>query len=252
MDLYLAASAGPKCHLPDHLFNDTVILESFIKIRPWQVDFLKKGIFKKFMLDSGAFTFMRNKKIFHNWDDYAEKYAYFIKENKIDLFFELDIDSVVGIDRVEELRKKIEKITNKKSIPVWHISRGWEYFIRMVQEYDYIGFGVFLTDNLDKNKYKYIPKFINKARQNNCKIHGLGFISPTGMKKYKFDSVDSAAWIYSNVTGQFIWVFDGQNIKKKGIRKNDKYKNLKINSKHLWQHNFKEWVKYQKYAEENL
>ena len=48
--------------------------------------------FGDFLLDSGAFTFIQakhNKKI--SWDQYIEEYADFIKRNKIQKYFELDI-----------------------------------------------------------------------------------------------------------------------------------------------------------------
>ena len=52
--------------------------------------------FGDFMLDSGAFIFMMDSKTAVNWDEYLERYADFINRNRIDKFFELDIDVVVG------------------------------------------------------------------------------------------------------------------------------------------------------------
>ena len=80
------------------------ILESFYYIN----DETKAMIpyYKDFLLDSGAFTFMQNTKTKINWDEYVERYAKFIKDNNIKHFFELDIDSIVGIEEVERLRNK--------------------------------------------------------------------------------------------------------------------------------------------------
>ena len=58
-----------------------------------------------FLLDSGAFSFMAGRKVV-NWDTYTEQYAEYINRYKIDLFFELDIDSIVGLQEVERLRAK--------------------------------------------------------------------------------------------------------------------------------------------------
>ena len=54
----------------------------------------------------------------------------FINTYKIDKFFELDIDSVVGYEEVLKLRKKLEHLTEKQCIPVWHTSRGKEDFLK--------------------------------------------------------------------------------------------------------------------------
>ena len=51
--------------------------------------------FGDFLIDSGAFTFMQNTKTHLDWNEYIDRYADFIKRNKIIKYFELDIDSVV-------------------------------------------------------------------------------------------------------------------------------------------------------------
>jgi hypothetical protein len=66
------------------------------------------------------------------------------------------------------------------------------------------------------------------------------------MKRYKFDSVDSTAWIYGNIGG-YIYQFTGRE-----IIQIHKPPNTRLKSKKVAIHNFKEWVKFQKYAYENL
>ena len=86
--------------------------------------------FGDFLLDSGAFTFMQNKKKGNiDWHAYIDNYVDFINRNNVKHFFELDIDSIVGYEKVKEIRKYIEQKTNKKCIPVWHKSRGKDEFI---------------------------------------------------------------------------------------------------------------------------
>lgn len=84
--------------------------------------------YENFLLDSGAFSFMSgaecSKKMLI---EYMERYIKFINENNIKYFFELDVDTIFGIEFVEELRAKLEQETNKKCIPVWHKGRGIEY-----------------------------------------------------------------------------------------------------------------------------
>ena len=57
-----------------------------------------------FMLDSGAFTFMTSSKKKVDFDEYLSKYIEFISKHDIKLFFELDIDSVVGYEQVSQYR----------------------------------------------------------------------------------------------------------------------------------------------------
>lgn len=87
--------------------------------------------YRDFILDSGAFTYMNGKDGSNvNWDLYVEKYAQVINEYDIDKFIELDIDSVVGLLEVERLRKKLEQLTNKQPIVVWHKSRGGRVLVK--------------------------------------------------------------------------------------------------------------------------
>ena len=97
--------------------------------------------FGDFLLDSGAFTFMSNTAGNVDWVKYMDGYIDFINRNKIDKFFELDVDSVVGYGKVKEMRKYIEQGTGKKVIPVWHKSRGKKEFEKMCEEYDYVAIG---------------------------------------------------------------------------------------------------------------
>jgi hypothetical protein len=133
--------------------------------------------YKDFILDSGAFSFIKkNPNI--NWDDYIIKYANFINEYSIEKFFELDIDVIVGLKEVERLRSKLEKLTNKKCIPVWHKSRGKEYWLKMVKDYDYVAIGGIAIKVIKKNQFEFLNWFLYQAKKENCKVHGLGFILP--------------------------------------------------------------------------
>ena len=88
------------------------ILESFFYADKLTEKFLP--YFGDFLLDSGAFTFMmgnHGKQII--WEDYVDRYADFINRNHIQKFFELDIDSLVGYERVKVLRSRLEKLMNR-------------------------------------------------------------------------------------------------------------------------------------------
>ena len=58
------------------------------------------------------------------------RYAYGIREN---------------LEEVKRLRQKLEQLTNKQPIPVWHKSRGKEAYLQDVANYDYIAFAITRT-----------------------------------------------------------------------------------------------------------
>ena len=201
-------------------------------------------LFGDFMLDSGAFTFMQDNKNHCNWDEYIERYAAFIVRNNVQKFFELDIDSVVGYPKVKEYRRKLENLTGKQCIPVWHKSRGIEEWKKMADEYSYIAIGGIVSKEIKPEQYKAFPTMISEAHKRKAKVHGLGFTNLTLLPKIHFDSVDSTAWTTGNRFG-FIYKFNGKTMIKKdcpkGKRLGDPRKVALIN--------YTEWIKYQKYAE---
>ena len=227
---------------------DVNILESFYYARDNKViDRLLPHI-NNFLLDSGAFTFMNNSGLSSiDWDKYIEEYAEYIKSRKVKLFFELDIDSVVGLSEVERLRKRLESLTGLKPIPVWHRSRGKDYFIKMCESYPYVAIGGIVTQEIKRDRYeKLFPWFIETAHTHGSKIHALGY---TGrLKYYRFDSVDSTAWLYGN-RGGFIYRFDRH---KGELIKIDPPIGKRLSSSRAALHNFNEWVKYCQWAKRNL
>lgn len=204
-------------------------------------------MFGDFLLDSGAFTFMMNSKKHVDWEGYLEKYANFIIRNNIEKFFELDIDSVVGFKKVLEYRQRLEDLTGRQCIPVWHKSRGIKSLEEDSKNYGYVAIGGIVSKEIKPPEYKAFPQLIKIAHNNGAKIHGLGFTNLQGLKKYRFDSVDSTAWTTGNRFG-FIYKFDGQTMRKiktpKGMRIGEPRKAALIN--------YIEWVKFQKYAVKHL
>lgn len=203
--------------------------------------------FGDFLLDSGAFTFMQGKGGSPNWDEYVERYADFINRNKVQKYFELDIDSVVGYERVKQIRSKLERLTGRQSIPVWHLSRGMDEYRGMCKDYNYVAIGGIVSGEITKDKYKAFPALIAEAHNHGARIHGLGFTNLALLPHYHFDSVDSTAWTTGNRFG-FLYYFDGKTMVKR-----DAPKGHKIGaSREAALNNFTEWLKYQKYAEKHL
>jgi hypothetical protein len=232
----------------DVKLSEMSILESFYYLRKNEEFMALAKHFGSFLLDSGAFTFMTGAhKGSINWDEYVEDYARFINKHDIKLFFELDIDSVVGLQEVERLREKLEALTGKKPIPVWHKNRGKEYFIKMCENYPYVALGGIVTKEIPRQKYeKGFPWFIKTAHLHRCKIHGLGYTTILNLPKYHFDSVDSTAWLYGN-RGDYLYKFNPS----KGTMDQLKADNARLKSREGAVNNFREWVKLCKYAEAN-
>ena len=257
MRIFLAGENGKKRILTElHVtcgggFDDVVkrwkpyILESFYyidadteRLLPYYGDFL---------LDSGAFTFMVGKGEKTDFEEYAERYADFIVRNDVKKYFELDIDSVVGYEKVKELRKRLERITNRQPIPVWHKSRGIEEYKRHCEQYPYVAIGGYVVKELKPKDYEKFPAMIRYAHMHNAKVHCLGFTKLDSLAKYHFDSVDSTAWTTGNRFG-YLYYFDGKTMRKKdppkGYRLNDPRK-VALN-------NYIEWIKFQQWANTHL
>jgi len=249
MRLYLAGEHCVKNGKKIKTWSKLSILESYYYARDnkYFQELLSTANLMDFLLDSGAYTFMNNatsKTI--NWTKYVEQYAAFINKYNIKQFFELDIDSLVGLEQVEQLRNQLENQTGKKSIPVWHKSRGLDYYHKMVKEYEYVAIGGIVNKEIKKQHYGIFHKLLKIARENKCKVHGLGFTPTKGLNKYKFYSVDSTAWLYGNLGG---YVYHFKNgIMNKTMVPNGK----KLKSQMVAQHNFNQWIKYQQYAKINF
>ena len=105
-------------------------LTSFYYISNSNYDYVKRvrDNSELILVDSGAHSFQKGKKV--DWDKYTKDYAEFIK--KFDRpnvlgYFEMDVDNIIGYEKVLELRKVLESVSDK-IIPVWHKNRGINEF----------------------------------------------------------------------------------------------------------------------------
>ena len=190
---------------------------------------------KDFLLDSGAYAFMRKTKFQQNFDitqfdNYVEEYINFINKFDIQHFFEMDLDNMIGYDKVKEYRQKIEKATGKKVIPVWHDSRGIVDFVEMCENYSYVAIGGIASKELtDRAKIKALCKI---AHAFGCKIHGLGYLSLVELNNnaVPFDTVDGTSW-QAHIRGELFFLQNGQLQKKKDKRH---WKELALENYNLW------------------
>lgn len=249
MKICLAGTYAATKNTRKYLNYTKYILESFWYIQDWQLEYLNRK--ELFLLDSGAFTFMNNFKGQINWEDYINRYANFIIKNNVKYFFELDIDVIVGYEKVKEYTKYLEQKVGRKCIPVWHKSRGIEEWKRLTKEYNYVAIGGIVAKEIKANQYDIFIPLLKIAKENNCKVHGLGFTNLKLMHKYHFYSVDSTSW---KSGGRFGSIYEFKNNKMYQHKKPD---NARAKSANGWYEkielqNMLAWSKLQEYADKYL
>lgn len=249
MRIYLAATssgmnketraAAIKNHRPRY------VLETFFSGEKDCFDAMEICGNDNFLLDSGAYSYMNGAEVTADKiEEYIERYISFIKANKIKQFFEIDVDNIFGIEKVEEWRRKIENAVGRQCIPVWHKGRGVDYWKRMCSEYPYIAIGG-LVFHVKKQEYPLIQKMVEYAYNRGVKVHGLGFTKTKELGDYKFYSVDSASWVLGATRGQQLYTFKNGRMT---YRKLDN-QGRKVDLNKLCAHNMREWVKYQKFMD---
>jgi len=243
MKVYLASFKIIEKHWEDPT-DDIYLLSSF-----WEHKSGKYGEYVKqerHILDSGAFSALSGAAKNVDWKAYTIKYIKFINDTKQKLFLEMDIDSLVGIEKVEYYRSMIEDGTGLACIPAWHKARGKDYWLRLIEDYEYVAIGGIVSREIKREEYVNLEWFLKTARKAGTKVHGLGFTNMQWLGRLPFYSVDSTSWIprfkglplYANGRISSISVPDGNRWKTYSI---DRIK-----------YGFNEWIKFQKYAEENL
>ena len=153
------------------------------------------------LIDSGAHSFQFGAKV--NFVEYTKEYAEFIR--KFDRpnvlgFFEMDVDNVIGYDKVLELRKILESVSDK-IIPVWHKERGVEEYKKMCRDYSgkIVAITGFSNTDIKDNQYMMFLKY---AKKHNCRVHCLGMTRKKILDKVPFDYVDSSSWVQSSIFGR--------------------------------------------------
>lgn len=153
------------------------------------------------LIDSGAHSFQKGKKV--DWVEYTKQYAEFIKRfdrPNVVGYFEMDVDNIIGYDKVLELRNILESVSDK-IIPVWHKNRGIEDFKKMCKDYQGKVIAVTGFKNEDIQDHQYLM-FLKYAKKYNCRVHCLGMTRKKILDKVPFDYVDSSSWVQSSIFGR--------------------------------------------------
>jgi len=153
------------------------------------------------VVDSGAHSFQFGKKV--DFEEYTKGYAEWIK--KFDRpnvlgYFEMDVDNVLGYEKVLELREVLEAVSDK-IIPVWHKERGIEDFYEMCEKYAGKVISITGFSNADIRDDQYLA-FVKYAKKHECKVFCLGMTRKKVLDKVPFDFVDSSSWHQSSIYGR--------------------------------------------------
>ena len=215
MKIFLSAIEGGSSCKDDgqHMFIDFILKEkpdikmkwnliSYYYIRGNPATFKKiVDNSEEILIDSGAHSFQKGAK--EDFYKYTKEYAKFIQENdneKILGYFEMDIDNIIGYDKVLELRKILEEVSDK-IIPVWHSNRGVKEYEEMCKQYSgkIVAIGGFKNTDVKDDQYLM---FLKIAKKYNCKLHCLGMTRKKILDKVPFDYVDSSSWLQSSIYGR--------------------------------------------------
>lgn len=246
MIVYLAGCAYPEHVFPrvSHRFNR---MESFWYVTKSPALQKYRPLYNRFMLDSGAFTFIMDKSSKRLKEtqnaaglrDYTERYIEYVRDNSVQHFFEMDVDSVFGYGLVKKLRNRIEAAVGRQSIPVYHMSRGIDEWRAMCKDYQYIALGIAGKD-VRANDINAFRAFVNDAHASGCKVHGLGITGMRALSMVPFDSVDSSSWTTGNQYST-VYMFDGRHVRPN----NSAVKGRRIKDHRLLaEHNLTQWIRF--------
>lgn len=189
-------------------------IEKQLKSEPNKLDMIK-DVCGEILVDSGAHSFQSGARV--DWLEYTKRYAEWIKKVDCDQiigFFEMDVDNVIGYEKVLKLRKILDQATDK-IIPVWHKNRGIGEFKKMVKETkgDIIAVAGFQNEDIADDQFN---KFVNYAHHRGKKVHALGMTRQKVLRKVPFDYVDSSSWKQGAIYGNAL-TYQGGKIKAKNV-----------------------------------
>lgn len=171
----------------------------YVKGNPELAEFIRDHS-EEVMIDSGAHSFQKGKKV--DWVEYTKQYAEFIKKYdrpNVVGYFEMDVDGVIGYEKVLQLRKILESASDK-IIPVWHDSRGVDEFKKMCR--DYAGKVIAFSGIRGEIKDHQYLMFLKYAKKYGCKVHCLGMTRKKILDVVPFDYTDSSSWKQSGIYGR--------------------------------------------------
>lgn len=168
-------------------------------------------------LDSGAHTFFHEAgisaihgekvtKTAESPDAYIRKYIEWLKKwgHYFDGYAELDIDQIVGHDKILEWHDLWKESKLPNVVYVYHPSQPISYWEKICSENKYVG----IQGNLPLQRY---TKYFQIAKEYKTKVHGFAMTKVDAMLKIPFFSVDSTSWQSGERFGM-TFEFNGRNL----------------------------------------
>lgn len=187
------------------------------------------------MIDSGAHSFFtstginirtfgkRKTKIDVSIDQYVKEYIDWLKKavgmKLIDYYVELDVDKIVGIEKVKAWREEM-KANGLNPLLVWHDSMTRTEWEEMCKNNKY----VCLADVF--NTPHKVPVMIDIAKKYKTKVHGFALTQLDLLTKVPLYSVDSTTWLSGSRYG-LTFVFRSNKLESYGSEEKDVRKKLK-------------------------
>jgi hypothetical protein len=183
----------------------------------------------KWMIDSGGHSF-RKEKFCPKWpdlqwfEDFARRYRDWTITNKdkISLIANLDIDNVVGMQKMVEWDDEIFRPIERSGIPVcyvWHEAYGFDYWMKMCREHEYVG----LPGHLSEADFH---KMVRPAMMNGCRVHGFAATKSYVLGHVPLATVDSTSWKAGERFGQ-TFVFESGSLRVFDKNQKDQRKRYK-------------------------
>lgn len=158
---------------------------------------LKKYPDMHLFIDSGAFTYMQDPKYseytIEQWEEQIQKYLAWVEKHQSQIFAiaDLDLQYVVGCEKVYEWRKKyFEPFMLRTGIPVCFMyhDEGMEQWEYMCKRYPYTGLSLTIDDgNSIKEMFRIAEKY-------NTLCQGMASTNTQMLVQYPFYTVDSTTW----------------------------------------------------------
>lgn len=251
MKIFLSSMEGAKSingipfskYIVDNYGPHKYILMSYFYIQKTDAERIEhiRDNSEEILIDSGAHSFQKGAKV--NFEEYTERYAEFIRqfdrENVIG-YFEMDVDNILSHDRILEMRRTLESVTDK-IIPVWHVERGIKGFHELCEQYNGKIVAIPGFRGMEIMDHQYLS-FLKVARRYNCKVHCLGMTRRKTMDKVPFDFTDSSTWLQQVVYGS-TYTDGGKYAKAKGDRKAAQYVKNYLQGRKMQEKYYLKWKK---------
>ena len=129
-----------------------------------------------------------------NLDNYVDKYCEFIKKykDKVNYFVELDIDVLIGMEKLLEIRKKLYDVAGKQLIVCYHSTMGaWKENRDELFKYDYIALQGIPPGGKPELNYMEV---LMDCYNNKKKVHIFAMTKKKFLSNYPVYSTDSTSW----------------------------------------------------------